>query len=252
MELKIGKVAQMTGLSSSGIRYLEDEGIIVPTNGRKGKYRNYDIANVSDLLDFRNYRECGFSLENTSGLIKSDDLSYVSDMFDERCDELIKEIIIKQNKVAYLRQRQKEIRLIQNKNAVLRCKRPAMVLHLLNNGDEMEPWPDNSGFDIPYTDSCLLFDENGFKWAIGCYGQNYNMLQFTDFDEVKLLKEGEAIETIIRVNNDLSVDKEEFDKVISYAKENNLKLGKAVSKRIVTLIEGESKVRYDHLWVDLI
>lgn len=103
-----------------------------------------------------------------------------------------------------------------------------------------------------YTDSCLLFDENGFKWAIGCYGQNYNMLQFTDFDEVKLLKEGEAIETIIRVNNDLSVDKEEFDKVISYAKENNLKLGKAVSKRIVTLIEGESKVRYDHLWVDLI
>ena len=75
-----------------------------------------------------------------------------------------------------------------------------------------------------------------------------------EYFEIGQIVNTSGLKGLVKVNlfTDDITKIEEFDKVISYAKENNLKLGKAVSKRIVTLIEGESKVRYDHLWVDLI
>lgn len=37
MEFKIGAVSKMTGLSPSGIRFLEEQGLLSPSGGRKGR-----------------------------------------------------------------------------------------------------------------------------------------------------------------------------------------------------------------------
>ena len=73
MEFKIGAVSKMTGLSPSGIRFLEEQGLLSPSGGRKGSYRSFSLADVSTLLDYRNYRKCGFTQDEILTLIKNED-----------------------------------------------------------------------------------------------------------------------------------------------------------------------------------
>ena len=93
MDLKIGAVAKMTGLSPSGIRFLEEQGLLSPSGGRKGSYRSYSLTDVSTLLDYRNYRKCGLSQEAILHLLRSEDGGAVSAIFERRCDELDMRII---------------------------------------------------------------------------------------------------------------------------------------------------------------
>lgn len=69
MHLKIGKIAKMTGLSDSGIRFYEKAGIINPAPQENSNYREYSLQEVSVLMGCKWYRSCGFSLEETLQLI---------------------------------------------------------------------------------------------------------------------------------------------------------------------------------------
>jgi DNA-binding transcriptional MerR regulator len=89
MEFKIGTIAKMTGLSPSGIRFLEEQGVLSPSGGRKGRYRSYSMSDVSTILDYRNYRKSGLTQEEILRLLHSEDEVGI---LDQRCDELEREI----------------------------------------------------------------------------------------------------------------------------------------------------------------
>ena len=93
MDLRIGAVAKMTGLSPSGIRFLEEQGLLSPSGGRKGSYRSYSLADVSTLLDYRNYRKCGLAQEEILRLLRSEGEGAAPAIFEKRCDELEGEIL---------------------------------------------------------------------------------------------------------------------------------------------------------------
>lgn len=71
-KMKIGELAQRTGIPASAIRYYEEQGLIAaPTRDGNG-YRHYGEAAIKRLLLVRNAQRLGFALETIKGLFLHD------------------------------------------------------------------------------------------------------------------------------------------------------------------------------------
>jgi DNA-binding transcriptional MerR regulator len=61
--MRIGEVAERTGLSASRIRFYETSGVIPAARRTANGYRDYDPAVVDDLRQIDTGQKLGFSLE---------------------------------------------------------------------------------------------------------------------------------------------------------------------------------------------
>ena len=61
--MRIGEVAERTGLSASRIRFYETSGLIPPARRTSNGYRDYDSAVVDQLRQIDAGQKLGFSLE---------------------------------------------------------------------------------------------------------------------------------------------------------------------------------------------
>lgn len=66
--MRIGEVAEQTGLSISNIRFYEKKGLIEPDREQQSKYRDYTEADVKRLKEIILYRKMDFPIE-TIGLL---------------------------------------------------------------------------------------------------------------------------------------------------------------------------------------
>lgn len=68
--MRIGEVAEQTGLSISNIRFYEKKGLIEPARGRENQYRDYSREDVECLKKIILYRKMDFSIETIYSLVK--------------------------------------------------------------------------------------------------------------------------------------------------------------------------------------
>lgn len=61
--MKIGEVAEQTGLSISNIRFYEKKGLIEPKRNEQSKYRDYAEEDVKRLKQIILYRKMDMPLE---------------------------------------------------------------------------------------------------------------------------------------------------------------------------------------------
>lgn len=269
MDLKIGAVAKMTGLSPSGIRFLEEQGLLSPSGGRKGSYRSYSLTDVSTLLDYRNYRKCGLSQEAILHLLRSEDGGAASAIFERRCDELEEEILAAARLLRFLRRRSRDAADLRG--ALCRwelTERPAIVWLPLHTQRGHADWPEDVGFDIPYTDSVLLFDATALangedaslpsELGIGILEDDSLGGSFLAQEGVRHLAPCRALHTVVEITDDFLLAGENLARCRASLREmlaqNGLALREdqpAVTKRILTTrVDGQS-CRYDHLWLAL-
>lgn len=67
--MKIGEVAERTGLSLRSIRHYDDVGLVPPSGRSEGGFRLYTEADVQRLLRVMRITPLGFSLEETARLL---------------------------------------------------------------------------------------------------------------------------------------------------------------------------------------
>jgi len=67
-KLLINEVAKLVGISSHTIRYYDKEGLISSSYNDSG-YRNFDLSDISKLLNIMILRESGISIKNIKKLI---------------------------------------------------------------------------------------------------------------------------------------------------------------------------------------
>ena len=71
-KMKIGELAQRTGIAASAIRYYEEQGLLqAPTRDSNG-YRHYGEAAVERLVLVRDAQRLGFTLEIIKSLFPND------------------------------------------------------------------------------------------------------------------------------------------------------------------------------------
>lgn len=67
--LRIGKIAELSGLTTDAIRYYEKEGLISPLQKSEAGYRLYNDEAVRRLHFIKQAQQCGFSLAEISQLL---------------------------------------------------------------------------------------------------------------------------------------------------------------------------------------
>lgn len=67
--LTIGKIAELSGLTTDSIRYYEKEGLISPLQKSSAGYRLYDDEAVRRLHFIKQAQHCGFSLAEVLQLL---------------------------------------------------------------------------------------------------------------------------------------------------------------------------------------
>lgn len=70
--MRIGEVAELTGLSISNIRFYEKKGLIEPDREKESKYRDYTQADVIRLKEIVLYRKMDMSIEVISSIINGE------------------------------------------------------------------------------------------------------------------------------------------------------------------------------------
>lgn len=87
MELSVGKLAEMFGISRTALLYYETIGLLKPSARSKAGYRLYSDADGARLGQIMLFRKAGVSLEDISALIDANDTSIASLLF-KRLGEL--------------------------------------------------------------------------------------------------------------------------------------------------------------------
>lgn len=96
MLYKIGEFSNMTGLSVKTLRYYDDIDLFKPIDvDLFTGYRYYSYDQIHDLEIINILKSVGFSLEE----IKNNWNSFTVDLFNEKKEELLKEIEVKQNAI---------------------------------------------------------------------------------------------------------------------------------------------------------
>ena len=72
--LRIGDVAQLTGLTVRAIRLYEEEGLLRPSLHVRGASRLYDAGDLARLRQIAALRDVGFSIAEIRGLLEEDAL----------------------------------------------------------------------------------------------------------------------------------------------------------------------------------
>lgn len=269
MEFKIGAVSKMTGLSPSGIRFLEEQGLLSPSGGRKGSNRSFSLADVSTLLDYRNYRKCGFTQDEILTLIRNEDQAIDAMIFDERCKQLEEDILQSTRLLHFLHRRARDVSAIREAETFFEItERPAIIwMPLKDTKGSMAEWPEDSGFEIPYTDSVLLFD-HGILAASEDHGQavlGIGILEedvlhssFLGQEEAVYLGAHKAVHCIVEITDDFRIQEDSLlrcqrrlnDMLQGQTKAIHLDQ-RVITRRIITEKTSGRFCRYDHLWIDI-
>lgn len=67
--MRIGQLAEVTGVSIATIRVYEREGLIKTASRTKGRFREFELDQRRRLDFIKRVRDLGFSLEDVKGLI---------------------------------------------------------------------------------------------------------------------------------------------------------------------------------------
>ena len=88
--MRIGEVAERTGLSISNIRFYEKKGLIKPVREEDSKYRDYTEEDIECLKRIILYRKLNMSIEKIQELISNNEPSILSAL-EEQMEKLNEE-----------------------------------------------------------------------------------------------------------------------------------------------------------------
>lgn len=86
--MRIGEVADITGLSISNIRFYEKKGLIAPDRRIESKYRTYTEEDLCRLKKIILYRKLDLSIETIQDIIDNDDESVFENTLNNQINAL--------------------------------------------------------------------------------------------------------------------------------------------------------------------
>lgn len=84
--MRIGEVAEKTGLTISNIRFYEKKGLIEPEREKESKYRDYTEEDVKRLKEIILFRKMDLSIENIASIINKE--ASIESIMEEQITDL--------------------------------------------------------------------------------------------------------------------------------------------------------------------
>ena len=143
MKYKIGDMAKILGISPDLLRYYEKKGVVSPVKDRNNDYRYYDTRDTNFLVDCLFYKNFGFSIEETSELVRSCSIDEISGRFLENETQL--EESIRRQQLLLRRSQEYRRSIARISDHLGRCsfdRRPACIYYINRRNQEFDTAPD--------------------------------------------------------------------------------------------------------------
>lgn len=266
---KIGAVAQLTGLSPNGIRFYEERRLVEPPRVANGRYRNYSAKTLSELMDVKNYRGCGFSLDETSGIIGASCLGEIAASLDRRIMGIERERERLGLLEGYMAKRADAIRALKGKQpASLRsgCAPSLLWLPVEQGGaqrrrpaprSEVRAWL----AEAPLVDSCLLFQPEALSvegrplescWGLAIESDQARAIGLAAGKQVERLEGGRCAIAAVEIDEALRMTADSALRLSALLRAEGLvPSGPMISRRLVNLRLADGERRFDELIIPL-
>lgn len=142
MKYKIGDMAKILGISPDLLRYYEKKGVVSPVKDRNNDYRYYDTRDTNFLVDCLFYKNFGFSIEETSELVRSCSIDEISGRFLENETQL--EESIRRQQLLLRRSQEYRRSIARISDHLGRCsfdRRPACIYYINRRNQEFDTDP---------------------------------------------------------------------------------------------------------------
>ena len=142
MRYKIGDMAKILGISPDLLRYYEKKGVVSPVKNKDNDYRYYDTRDTNFLIDCLFYKNFGFSIEETSELVRSCSIEEVSRRFDENERQLAD--AIRRDQLLLRRSQEYRAAIAQIPQHLGKCSfssRPACIYYINRHNQEFNTDP---------------------------------------------------------------------------------------------------------------
>ena len=142
MKYKIGDMAKILGISPDLLRYYEKKGVVSPVKDKSNDYRYYDTRDTNFLVDCLFYKNFGFSIEETSELVRSCSIDEISGRFLENETQL--EESIRRQQLLLRRSQEYRRSIARISDHLGRCsfdRRPACIYYINRRNQEFDTDP---------------------------------------------------------------------------------------------------------------
>ena len=99
----IGQASRIVDLPAHILRYLEERSLVHPKRDKKNGYRYYTVDEIKTLIEYRWYRDAGFSVSESVDIIKHTDLFQIGPKLQESQCRMAEEIRKKELLIERLR-----------------------------------------------------------------------------------------------------------------------------------------------------
>ena len=267
MKFKIGEISRLSGFSTSGIRFFEEAGVISPARGKNEKYREFSLEDLQRLLICRNYRECGFSLEESVHMLHHKNAQELKRHILKQTDCIKRQLVEKQARLEYLYQQISFIEHIEESSHCEIVQMPSLFwLKLWQPGDREEdiaPFPHMYEWleRGPIINSCLLLQPEALlsgegnletSWGVAVEEKVAELISFTPLATPRYFPSCQAVRIAISPTNRLTIPSGQLLEVRDFLNKENLEVtGPALSRFFYCTINEDHLVRYDHLWIPI-
>lgn len=266
MILKIGAVAELTGLSPNGIRFYEEKNLVSPGRNDGGSYRSFGPKALSDLMGVKNYRNCGFSLEESAAIQGGCDVQKLALILEGRAEEVRREADERLLLCEYLRSRAEAIRGIGNEDRKPSMRRVPELAWLPLEQDGGGRWPPAPRAEVcawlakaPFVDSGLLFDPRGLEesegplpslWGLAIELSIARRIGFEPGQRAERFGGGRCAATIVEIDESLRMTARSAAELRRMLAEEGFRPSSfIVSRRLANLRSAGEELRYDEAWV---
>lgn len=262
---KTGTVSRLFGLSDEGLRMYERYGVLNPEKDTANGYRNYTVMDMVTLLYSRMYRQCGFTLAETSHLINEAQIPEIEEALEQKAEELEYLLSIQQRRVRMLRENCRLMAVAEkNLGLCVQARRPSMyrfeiflesrVLDTLQVERQLPKWVDLA----PLTFLSSRYMENSISLGhgqdsvcisgLGIFAEDAELLGIEESACVHCYPSTDCVMSFVRSDNDAL--KADMDHMLQYLSHHGLKLaGDVLARAIVSTHHNQEYNRYLQLWM---
>ncbi len=239
MNILVGDLAKLFGISSQSLHYYEKIGVLNPQKDIINEYRYYDLSDFSKLGALRKLRNADFSLDDSISIFNSTDYTEVAEKYLEKKNDILKEIEKKQqiieklDKATALYKKYKEIGseiTIETLPPFLRFE--SADTHIIFQNRKMRteaiPWFVN----ILHTFSCQMYyydDKEFTSFSYFTHGmiadaQTVEYLNLGITENVTHIEGGKFISCLFECEKNTDYITQIISNCIDYAKQNGKKI----------------------------
>ena len=238
IKYKIGDIAKILNMTTEGIRYYEECGIIQPEKNGEANSRWYSVWDMQILIRARGYRKLGFSLKQISAIIKCSEKEVLFDHFTEKEKEIEKKVIENLNLLKRIRQIRHLYSRTENYDGRYRLE-DSPGIYRMNTQEQYLFLNDPGSYypvhtlarESPFVFATSLFkreeiekDVDNFYFGFGVDEEYFDYLDLKKIKDITYHPPVLSVFTVISSQSDIKLSPCKLAGALEYMKQNGLSL----------------------------